>query len=340
MDYKKDKTTYIAYWLKRYLSEYMTAVKDMSANTQKSYRDTFRLLLQFVGMQLRRPVDKIEMLDISESMVLSFLDEIEQKRGCTARTRNQRLAAIAGFAKYVSMHSPEYVEWCRCIRNIPLKKSAIPQITYLEKDEMNAILNGPNRSTPIGQRDYALLLFMYNTGTRADEVASLKIRDLSEQAGKTGLSIVTIIGKGRKTRRCPLWKNTGDIIHRLIGNRGGEEPVFLNKQKERLTRHGVYDIVTHYAKLAEEKFPSIAEKRVSPHTIRHTTATHLLQAGVDINTIRAWLGHVSINTTNIYAEVNLEMKVKALLTCEITDGKKSRKHWRDDESLMSFLDSI
>ena len=340
MNSSKDKTVYIAYWMKRYLGEYLTTVKNMSPNTQKSYRDTFRMLLPYVGAILKCPVDKIELNAISDKMVLAFLDEIESVRGCTVRTRNQRLAAITAFAKYVSMHGPEYVEWCRTIRNIPMKKTIQPQITYLEQDEMNAILNAPDRSSAQGRRDYALLLFMYNTGTRAEEVASLRIRDISEQYGKSGLSIVTILGKGRKTRRCPLWKNTGDIISDLIGNRNAEDHVFLNRFGEQLTRHGIYAIVTRYAREASDKYPSISEKRVSPHTIRHTTATHLLQAGVDINTIRAWLGHVSINTTNIYAEVNMEMKVKALLACEVSGSGKKKKHWRDDENLMSFLDNL
>lgn len=340
MNSPKDKTAYVAYWMKRYLGEYMTAVRNMSPNTQKSYRDTFRMLLPYAGARLKCPIDKIELNAVSDKIVLAFLDEMESGRGCTVRTRNQRLAAITGFAKYVSMHSPEYVEWCRTIRNVPMKKAVQPQITYLEKEEMDAILDAPDKSSLQGMRDYALLLFMYNTGTRADEVASLRIRDISEQSGKSGLSIVTIVGKGRKTRRCPLWKNTGDVLRGLIGNRNPEEPVFLNRFGERLTRHGIYAVVTRYARAASAKYPNINDKRVSPHTIRHTTATHLLQAGVDINTIRAWLGHVSINTTNIYAEVNMEMKMKALLTCEVSGKDKKKKHWREDENLMAFLDSL
>lgn len=340
MNNTKDKTAYVAYWMKRYLGEYMTTVRNMSSNTQKSYRDTFRLLLPYAGSRLKCQVDKIELNAISDKIVLGFLDEMESARRCTVRTRNQRLAAITGFAKYVSMHSPEYVEWSRTIRNVPMKKAVQPQITYLEKDEMNAILNAPDKSSVQGLRDYALLLFMYNTGTRADEVASLRIRDISEQSGKSGLSIVTILGKGRKTRRCPIWKDTCEIIRTIIGNRDAEEPVFLNRFGEQLTRHGIYAVVTKYAKAASTEYPRIAEKRVSPHTIRHTTATHLLQAGVDINTIRAWLGHVSINTTNIYAEVNMEMKMKALLACEVSGKSKKRQHWREDKDLMSFLDSL
>jgi len=336
----KEKTAYVSYWMKRYLGEYMTTVKNMSANTRKSYRDAFRMLLPFAGARLKCPVDKMVLQDISDKIVLSFLDEVEDKRSCTIRTRNIRLTAITAFAKYVSIHSPEHLEWCRTIRNIPLKKSILKQITYLEREEMTAIMDAPDKSTAQGQRDYALLLFMYNTGIRADEAASLKIRDLSELAGKSGLSVVTICGKGRKTRKCPLWNKTSGVIQNLIGNRDSNEPVFLNRFGNRLTRHGIYEIVTKYAAIAERKYPTIAEKRVSPHTIRHTTATHLLQAGVDINTIRAWLGHVSINTTNIYAEVNLDMKAKALLTCEITGEVKKRKRWKDDDDLMSFLDSL
>ena len=282
--------------------------------------------------------DSILITDVTSEAIISMLDNVEQKRGCSIKTRNLRLSAFVALAKFVASNSPEHIEWCREIRNIPVKKAPRTLITYLEKEEMDALLETPDRNTVQGWRDYVLLLFLYNTGARAEEAASLQIKDLYMPKGK-GLPIVTITGKGSKKRRCPLWDNTRRELRSLIGKREPDDFVFINRLNQPMTRFGVYEMVTRHAMKLAEKMPAIKEKRVSPHTIRHTTATHLLQAGVDINTIRAWLGHVSVETTNIYAEVNMEMKAKALLNCEIK-AKKSKKHWRNDEKLMAFLDSL
>lgn len=171
------------------------------------------------------------------------------------------------------------------------------------------------------------MLFLYNTGARAEEASDLNVSSvtLAKSRGGSTIPMVTMTGKGNKTRRCPLWDNMCTALESIIKDRHPDEPLFLNRYGQRITRFGIYEMVNRYAKKLEIQFPSVKDKRVSPHTIRHTTATHLLQAGVDINTIRAWLGHVSINTTNIYAEVNLEMKAKALMTCAVDNpaGQKS-----------------
>ncbi|CDC63477.1 uncharacterized protein BN777_00156 [Bacteroides sp. CAG:770] len=238
------------------------------------------------------------------------------------------------------MQSPEHVEWCRNIRAVPIKKASKKLISYLEKDEMQRLLELPNRKTEQGWRDYVLLLFLYNTGARAEEASAIRARDISVQKGRNGLSVVTITGKGHKTRHCPLWKKTSDAIATLIRGKNDDTPVFCNRLGEQITRFGVYEMVRRYAENLESQFPELKQKRISPHTIRHTCATHLLQSGVDINTIRAWLGHVSVNTTNIYAEVNMGMKVKALLACETVVGKGKTVKWKDDKGLMAFLDSL
>lgn len=215
-------------------------------------------------------------------------------------------------------------------------------ITYLEKPEMNALLNAPNYNTKRGKRDYALLLFLYNTGARASEVAQLKIGDVEISTNdRNSVSVVTIKGKGNKLRRCPLWKNTAIELESIIVGRDQNEKVFLNRCFEPLTRYGIYSIVKKYSKKIIFNMPSLKKKSISPHVIRHTTATHLLRSGVDINTVRVWLGHVSVNTTNIYAEVDLEMKRKALGFCNVgTNKKKNKHHWRDDKVLMEFLKGI
>lgn len=254
---------------------------------------------------------------------------------CNGVTRNQRLATIHSLARFIGMRSPVHVAWCAEVRAVPFKKTPKTVIEYLEKAEMDALLNQPDRRTDLGARDHALLLFLYNSGARADEVARLTIANL--QLGVP--SSVRLHGKGNKFRTCPLWPTTVISLSRLAGARGQAEAVFLNRVNQPLTRFGIHRVVTQYGDLASRSVPSLAIKRVSPHTIRHTTAVHLLRAGVDINTIRAWLGHVSLDTTHIYAEVDMEMKAKALASVDIT-GVKSPPMQRALPSLMAFLKAL
>lgn len=333
-------TQYVSMWVKRFMLEYLVSTRNLSRNTQLSYRDTFKLMLPFMAKKSKVNIDKLLVDNISVSAIKAFLTELETNRDCSLSTRNQRLAAIHAFAKFIGLNNLEYVEWYRQVQLIPFKKTNRTSITYLEKTEMDALLNAPDKQTDQGKRDHAILLFLYNTGARSDEAAQLRIEDINiPHVPKRDLSTVLIRGKGNKLRRCPLWLQTLDELSVLISGRNSSEHVFLNRRKQPITRFGIHAMVARYAKQITQHLPSIGKKRVSPHTIRHTTATHLLRAGVDINTIRAWLGHVSINTTNIYAEVDLEMKAKALACCEITQGAKPI-HWRDNKDLMSFLKSI
>lgn len=335
-------THFLSPWIKRFLLEYLISVRNLSRNTQQSYRDTFKLMLPFVATHVKKPIDQLKIEDVTVELIKAFLMSLESDRQCGIATRNQRLAAIHAFAYFVGLENPEYVEWCRQLRSIPCKKYQRTLITYLEKSEMDALLAAPDRASQQGKRDYAILLFLYNTGARADEVAQLTIGDLNiAHAVKRDLSTVIIKGKGNKLRQCPLWQQTVDELLKVIAERKKQaDPVFLNRYGQALTRFGIHTMVKRYVKKITSEFPSIVKKRVSPHTIRHTTATHLLRSGVDINTIRAWLGHVSINTTNIYAEVDLEMKAKALAHCEIADVATKNLHWRDDKNVMDFLASI
>jgi integrase/recombinase XerD len=208
---------------------------------------------------------------------------------------------------------------------------------HLEKHEIDTLLAAPNRSIRVGFRDHTLLLFLYNSGARADEVAHVRIEDLHLHAGGNSTpSSVRLHGKGGKVRTCPLWPSTTTALNKLISCRNEKERLFLNRNGEPLTRFGIHDVVTRHAQTAIAHVPEMRQKKVGPHVIRHTTATHLLRAGVDINTIRAWLGHVSINTTNIYAETDLDMKAKALGMCEVKTPQ-TRKAWRDNPDLMAFL---
>jgi site-specific recombinase XerD len=320
--------------------EHMVGERNLAQNTQRSYRDAFQLLLPAIARRVRKSVDRLDVVDVSAERVRQFLSDLEEKRHCGIATRNQRLAAIHALARFIGSHAPELVEWCGQVRAVPFKKAPQALVTYLEKVEIDALLAAPDTTTAQGRRDHALLLFLYNCGTRADETAHVQIRDLTlPLVPDRDLASVLIRGKGNKSRQCPLWSQTVRELATLVQGRDTSEHVFLNRCGRPITRYGIHTLVERSAARAAVTVPSIATKRVSPHTIRHTTATHLLRSGVDINTIRAWLGHVSIMTTNVYAEVDLETKAKALSNCEVK-GKKKLVPWREDKGLMDFLRTL
>ena len=327
-------------WVRRFLLEHLVAERNLARNTQVSYRDTLCQLLPFAARHAKKQIDRLHIEDLTPERVRAFLQDLEERRQCSVATRNQRLAAIHSLAHFIGLNSPEHLPWCGEVRAIFMKKATQSVVTYLEKEEMDALLAAPDQSCAQGRRDHAVLLFLYNTGARADEAAHVQIGDLNlGQVPERDPSSVLIRGKGNKRRSCPLWAKTVKELLLLVNGRPATVHVFLNRRGQPLTRFGVHALVERYAAEVATARPSIANKRVSPHTIRHTTATHLLRAGVDINTIRAWLGHVSLATTNIYAEVNLEMKAKALATCEVEKGKP-QKPWRDDKGLLAFLKNL
>lgn len=329
----------LGYWIRRFLLEHLPHERGLSKNTQQSYRDAFRLLLPFVSSQSRVAVDRLTVEDISPEVILSFLRHLESDRASMAVTRNQRLATIHAFARFVGERCPEHVSWCGHIRLVPFKRHDKGTLPYLEKDEIDALLAAPDRRTEQGRRDYAILLFLYNSGARASEAVAVSKEDL--QWDPTGAGSVKLNGKGRKVRFCPLWKSTMRELEILVRNRPATDYAFRNRYGDPLTRFGVHALVERYVRSASQQVPSLTKKRVSPHTIRHTTATHLLRAGVDINTIRAWLGHVSLETTNIYAETDLSMKAKALAACDLGLRRSTPKRkWREDLSVMAFLQNL
>ncbi len=330
------KTTLLGPWVRRFLLEHLVVDRNLARNTQISYRDTLVLLLPFLSRSRKAPVDRLAVEELTPSVVRRFLEHLEKDRDCSAATRNQRLGAIHSLAKFIATHSPEHLAWCTEIRNVPFKKTAKPVIPYLEKPEIDAVLGVPNRKTEQGERDYALLLFLYNTGARADEAARLAIGDITW--GRS--AAVRLVGKGNKTRLCPLWPKTAEVLKKLVGVRAPQERVFLNRLGQPLTRFGIYALVRRAVTDAARRVPSLKTKRVSPHCIRHASACHLLRAGVDINTIRAWLGHVSLSTTNVYAEVDLEMKAKALARTDLGDVGTMAKRWRKEPGLIGFLKGI
>lgn len=335
-----NESNLLAPWVRRFLVEYLVTVRGVARSTQLSYRDTLARLIRFAAQKVGRRADLLNVEDLSRDLITQFLPSTSSSGGVGARTINQRLAALHSFARFVGEYGPEHLQWSGRILSIPFRKFARPQIPYLEKPEMDALLEAPDTQTAQGVRDHAMLLFLYNTGARAAEAAQVKVSDLQLQLQRGGgarNAFVKLQGKGDKTRLCPLWPKTATELSSLITGRPPEKQVFLNRCGQPITRYGVHALVERYARRISDQFPAIKAKRVSPHTIRHTTATYLLRAGNDINTIRAWLGHVSLNTTNIYAQIDLEMKAHALALLEPT-GEAPRR--RLGSNLMEFLRSV
>src|SRR6516225_4617556 len=327
-------------WVRRFLLEHLIKERNLSRGTRQSYRDTLTLLIPFVARKVRRSVDAMEVIHVSADLVKMFLLHLEESRGCAISTRNQRLAALHSLARFVALHSPEHVAWCEEICLIPFKRCSQTPGIYLEKAEMDALLAAPDLKSAQGQRDHLLLLFLYNAGARADEAAQVLVGDLNlAHVPGRDFSWVKIRGKGNKLRNCPLWPQTVNELAAAIQGRVPAERVFLNRYGRPITRFGIYDLVTRYVRRTVRVMPSLATKNVSPHAIRRSTATHLLRSGVDINTVRDWLGHVSVDTTNIYARVDLETKAKAIARCE-PEPTKQAKPWTADEGLMTFLQSL
>lgn len=326
----------LAPWVRRFLMEHLVAERNLARNTQLSYRDTLTLLLPFASRLAAVSIDALSVPDLSPNCVRAFLEHVERDRGCGGATRNVRLSAVHSLAHFIGMRCPEHLAWCAEVHAIPFKKTAKTIVQYLEKPELDALLRAPDRSTHLGIRDHALLLFLYNSGARADEAARLTVGRLELGTSAS----VRILGKGNKWRVCPLWPATVKVLRPLVADRSSDDPVFRGRTGESLTRFGIHRLVTVYAQAASKTAPTLAAKRVSPHSLRHTTAVHLLRAGVDINTIRAWLGHVSLDTTNIYAEIDLEMKAKALASVDITDLPTAPRRSPSQQPLLTFLQQL
>lgn len=329
-------------FLRRFLLEDVVADRNLSLNTQCSYRDAILLFLRFMSERHSTEPTRVTVEQVTTEVVRSFLVHLQEERGNSVATRNQRLIAIHSLFGFIARQMPELVDHATQIRGIPLRRCETPTVGYLEKHEIDALLDVPDRRHPQGRRDYSLLLLLYNTGARASEAATVTIGALELKTSPS----VRFMGKGRKIRLCPLWAHTAKVLGDQLGSRldgPRNAPVFLNVRGQPITRFGVYDLVVRTVKKAMKTAPSLQDKNISPHIMRHTTAVHLLRAGVDINTIRAWLGHVSLETTNRYTEVDLEMKAKALETCAVTGANQKSDRtpsWRKDSDLMAFLTSL
>ncbi|MEA3291017.1 MAG: tyrosine-type recombinase/integrase [Pseudomonadota bacterium] len=327
--------------LREFLGEHLPALRGMSPHTICSYRDSLSLLLRFVAADKRRPVDALDIVDIGPHEVVAFLKHLEQERHNTPATRNVRLAAIHAFFRFLAAQDPRHLEQCQRVLGVPFKRTRIEPVAYLEYEEIQAVLATIDRTTPDGQRDYLLLATMFNTGARAQEMLNLRPFDFQLVRPYQ----VRLFGKGNKERICPLWSETAKLLRSFLASRKlpphAVDPLFVNHRKEPLTRFGLRYILAKYCKRACESTPTLRHKRLHPHSMRHSTAIHLLKAGVDPVTISHWLGHASVNTTNRYAMVDLEMKRAAIAKAKPVGAKKEpAAAWRRNASILEWLESL
>ena len=323
-----------------FFTDHLPVQKGLRLSSIRSYRDTVRLLLCFLAKQSRCRIAKLSLDDLTFEHVLAFLKHLEQERGNAVATRNQRRAALNTFFAYLALRTPEMLVTCQQIAAIPVKRTSLPDTHYLEREEVTALFRSLPRQGRLALRDLTLLLFLYNTGARAQEVADLRVEHLElESPAKVHLH-----GKGDKWRICPLWDETVKQLRQLLSANGAAStgPVFPARRAQPLTRFGIYKIVRRHAAAWDSSGPQ--PRRVTPHLFRHTAAVHLLEAGVEVNVIRGWLGHASLETTNRYAELTLRAKTEALRACEIgsgiSAGYPARTAWKDDKALLDWLNAL
>jgi site-specific recombinase XerD len=331
----------LAHYLATFFSDHLPGRIGASRHTILGYRDAWKLWLRFAAAKVKRSVTDLRVTDLDVNTALAFLDSLETDRHNAVVTRNHRRTALLAFFRYLGSVAPEYLNHCRRILAIPRKRAPQRTVDYLDREEVEALLAQINRRTARGRRDYALLAFLYNSGARVQEVLDLSVDALQLERPYQ----VRLLGKGRKERICPLWPETAALLRALLMERQIERdpaaPVFVNAHGRRLTRYGVRHIVKRYVAAAAPARPSLMRKRIHPHTFRHACAVHLLQAGVELNLIRSWLGHVSLETTQRYAEIDLAQKRRAL-DAVTPVGKPSRRRaatWQK-ESILTWLEHL
>lgn len=329
-----------------YFTDNLIAQKGLLTLTVRSYRDTLKLYLAFVSRERHRPISRLAVEDLSLEGTLRFLTHLEEVRHNQVVTRNQRLAALHGFFEYLARRDPACLMLSQQIALIPLKRSAPRAMRFLEENEVKTFFQHLPTKGRFAVRDRALLLFLYNTGARVQEVCDLRLAHLELGTGSES-SRVHLHGKGNKWRVCPLWSETARQLKRLAESEGSLTPddhVFQARPGRALTRFGVYKIVRRLSAGLEAHGGSGQSGRISPHVWRHTAAVHLLESGVEINVVRGWLGHVSLETTNCYAEITARLKEEALHRCELPSSVSAvyprKAVWRDDENLLKWLDSL
>jgi integrase/recombinase XerC len=324
--------------LHAFFYERLVQQRNVSAHTIRSYRDTWRLFLRFVATHHRRTVAKLTLAELTATEVAAFLQYSEDERNVSIGTRNCRLAALRSFFNFVAEREPAAIVQCAAVLHIPSKKSTKPAPYYLEPSEIEAILEQPDRKCLEGQRDHALLSFLYNTGARIQETL-----DVCPEAVRFDAPMcVRLLGKGRKERICPLWPETVALLKALLRRqpRADDEPLFVNRYGAPLGASGVRFKLAKYVQDATGTAPTLSTKKVTPHRFRHAAAVHLVASGVDVTVIRSWLGHASLDTTNHYAQANLDTKRKALERLDPSTKIKKPPRWRRGAGVLAWLDSL
>ena len=322
--------------LQTYFYSYLIGQRDLSPRTISSYRDTFRLFLRFLQQQHRIQPDAVCVDDMDAPRVLAFLKDLEKSRDNCPRSRNARLAAIRSFFRHVAAANPLLLPVAQRVLAIPMKRFVRNTVGHLTREQMQALLDAPEATTLAGQRDRLLLLLLYNTGARVSEIADLKVQDVCLESR----SSIHILGKGRKLRSVPLWRETAKLLRQWLWRDRvmPESPLLPNARGTFMSRSGVAQRLRLAVARASAKHPDLKSVHVSPHTIRHTTAMHLLQSGVDLSMIAMWLGHESIQTTHQYLDADLESKRESLKYLE--PPRTRRKQSSPAKPLMRFLDGL
>jgi integrase/recombinase XerD len=314
----------------------LVAQRNASPNTMAAYRDTFRLLLGFVQETRGVSPAKLTIEDLDAATISQFLDHLESSRGASIKTRNSRLAAIHSLYRFAAMEHPEHAALIQRVLAIPAKRAPRALISYLTTEEIDALLAAPDVTTRLGRRDRALLAVAVHTGLRASELVGLRCRDVAFGTG----AHVDCTGKGRKQRSTPLSVATAKVLRSWMDEAGGQrdDPVFPGPQGGPLTRDGLSRIVIRHAATASVSSPSMAQKKVGPHVLRHSCAMQLLNAGVDVAVIALWLGHESIRTTDIYQHADIALKERAL--ARVPQRSTSQARYRPSDPLLAFLDTL
>jgi site-specific recombinase XerD len=328
--------TSFATLLERFFTQRLMHQRQVSPHTIASYRDTFKLMLKFVQNRLRKAPSNLALEDIDAPLVAAFLDDLETSRGITARTRNLRLTAVRSFFRFAAYEAPTHSAQIARVLAIPAKKFTRTLVPFMSRPEVDALLAAPDQRTWSGRRDHALMLVAVQTGLRLSELTGILREDVVLGTG----SHVRVIGKGRKERCTPLSKASRAVMTAWLREplRAPDQPVFPNARGGRLSAHGVQYLVAKHVATASKVCCSLTRKRVSPHVCRHTTAMDLLHEGVDLSTIALWLGHASVETTQIYLEADLKMKAEILEKITPPDGKPGR--FRPGDALLSFLKGL
>ena len=322
--------------LQAWFTDRLIGQRNVSPHTVRAYRDTLRLLLDYAETQLGRQPSQLDVAELDAPLIAGFLDHLETGRANSVRTRNLRLAAIHSLFRYAQHRHPEHAHDIARVLAIPLKRADRAIVTFLDDNEIDALLDAPDRSTWTGRRDHALLVLAVQTGLRASELTGLRCGDVHLTTGPH----IRCAGKGRKNRITPLTPTTTAILEIWLSERAGrpDEPAFPTARGGRLSRDALDHRITKYIAIAAQRCPTLHEKRVTPHTLRHTAAMRLLHAGVDTTVIALWLGHERVETTQIYLHADLALKEKALARTKPPDAKPGR--YRPPDTLLAFLETL